>query len=354
MGIVLNNGIEVADYGRPYFIAEVNSSHNGNVEAAKQMVDAAVDAGCDCVKFQSWSVRSLYSRTYYKENPIAERFVRKLSLAPEQLKEMAKYCAMKGISFSSTPYSREEADFLVDECQAPFVKISSMEINNPEFLRYIGEKQIPVILSTGMAEMKEVESAVRALEGTGNRNIILLHCVSVYPAKTESINLNNILGLRERFPNYPVGFSDHTLGGSAAIAATALGAAVIEKHITLDAKKIGMDNQMAMEPEALKNMVKACRNICLALGAKERIVLEEEYAQRKNMRRSIVATRDLAAGETLCREDLDVKRPGTGLAPDRLTELIGCTVIRDIEADTVINESDFMYSQKGGNENEQF
>lgn len=353
MGVVLNNGREITNYGAPYFIAEVNSSHNGNVETAKQMIDAAVDAGCDCVKFQSWSVRSLYSKTYYRENPIAERFVRKLSMPPEQLKEMAEYCSVKGISFSSTPYSKEEADFLVDECRVPFVKISSMEINNLEFLRYIGEKQVPIILSTGMAETEEVESAVRTLESTGNRTIILLHCVSIYPAKTETINLNNILGLRERFPNYPVGFSDHTLGKSAAVAATALGAAVIEKHITLDSKKIGMDNQMAMEPNALKNMVKACRDIQLALGSKERTVLAEEYAQRKNMRRSIVAARDLSAGETLCREDLDVKRPGTGLAPDRLAELIGCTVIRDIEADTVINESDFIYSQTGGNGNEQ-
>lgn len=341
MGIALNNGIEIADYGRPYFIAEVNSSHNGNVETARQMIDAAVDAGCDCVKFQSWSVQSLYSKTYYRKNPIAERFVRKLSLAPEQLKEMAEYCSMKGIDFSSTPYSTEEVDFLVNECHVPFIKISSMEVNNPEFLLYIGEKQVPIVLSTGMAEMEEVENAVRVLESTGNRNIILLHCVSIYPAKTETMNLNNILGLRERFPNYPVGFSDHTLGESAAIAATALGAAVIEKHITLDAKKIGMDNQMAMEPEALKNMVKACRSIQMALGPRERAVLPEEYEQRTNMRRSIVTTRNLAAGEVLCREDLDVKRPGTGLPPDRLADLIGCTVIRDMEADTVISESDF-------------
>lgn len=343
MGIFLNNGIEITNYGKPYFIAEVNSSHNGNVETAKKMIDAAVDAGCDCVKFQSWSVRSLYSRTYYRENPIAERFVRKLSLTPEQLKDMAEYCSIKGIGFSSTPYSREETDFLVNWCRVPFVKISSMEVNNPEFLKYIGEKQVPVILSTGMAEMEEVKSAVHVLESTGNHDIILLHCVSIYPAKIETINLNNILGLRECFPNYPVGFSDHTLGESAAIAATALGAAVIEKHITLDAKKIGMDNQMAMEPEALKNMVKACNNTHLALGSKERTVLAAEYAQRKNMRRSVVATHDLAAGAVLCREDLDVKRPGTGLPPDRLAELIGRTVVRDIEADTVIHESDLKY-----------
>lgn len=338
--IILKDGKTVSDYGRPYIIAEVNSSHNGNVDTAKRMIDAAIDAGCDCVKFQSWTTGSLYSKTYYKKNPIAERFVKKLSLTPEQLKEMSDYCREKGIGFSSTPYSREEVDFLAGECSAPFIKIASMEINNLEFLRYIGNKRLPVVLSTGMAEMMEVERAVRTIEDTGNRQIILLHCVSIYPAQVETINLNNIIGLREKFPHYPIGFSDHTLGDAAAVAATALGAAVLEKHITLDAKKIGMDNQMAMEPDALKELVSECRDIQLALGTTERIVLQEEYAQRANMRRSVIAVRDIAVGEILRKEDLDVKRPGTGIPPERLEELVGRKAKCNIEADTVINESD--------------
>lgn len=338
--LILNDGKIVSDYGRPYIIAEVNSSHNGNVETARQMIDAAVAAGCDCVKFQSWSAKSLYSKSYYKKNPIAERFVRKLSLTPDQLKEMADYCGEKGIGFSSTPYSEEEVAFLAEECRVPFIKIASMEINNLGFLRYIGNKQLPVILSTGMAEMEEVERAVRALEETGNRQIILLHCVSIYPTKVETVNLNNILGLRERFPDYPVGFSDHTLGSAAAIAAVALGAAALEKHITLDSKKIGMDNQMAMEPGALRELVLDCRNIQLALGSKKRTVLPEEYTQRRNMRRSVIAVRDISEGEILKKEDLDVKRPGTGIPPERMEELIGRITKCKIEADTVIEESD--------------
>ncbi len=338
--IILKDGKTVSDYGRPYMVAEVNSSHNGNVDTARRMIDAAADAGCDCVKFQSWSAGSLYSRTYYKKNPIAERFVKKLSLMSEQLREMSDYCREKGIGFSSTPYSKEEVDFLAGECRVPFIKIASMEINNLEFLRYIGNKQLPVVLSTGMAETGEVERAVRTIEDTGNRRIILLHCVSIYPAQVETINLNNVIGLRERFPDYPIGFSDHTLGDAAAVAATALGAALLEKHITLDAKKIGMDNQMAMEPDALRELVSKCRDIQLALGSKERTVLPEEYAQRANMRRSVIAVRDIAAGETLRREDLDVKRPGTGIPPERLEELVGRKAKCNIEADTVINESD--------------
>lgn len=340
--IILQDGTAVADYGRPYIVAEVNSSHNGNVEVAKQMIDAAVQAGCDCVKFQSWSAKTLYSRTYYQKNPIAERFVRKLSMSPEQLHEMAEYCRERGIGFSSTPYAEEEVDFLVEECQVPFIKISSMEINNLPYLRYIGSKGLPVILSTGMAEMEEIERAVHTLEHTGNERIILLHCVSIYPAAPETTNLNNIVGLRERFPRYPVGFSDHTLGEAAAIAATALGAAVLEKHITLDSKKIGMDNQMAMEPEALRQLTADCRTVQAALGSKTRTVLPKEYEQRKNMRRSVVTVRDLQKGEVLRKEDLDVKRPGTGIPPDRLEEIVGCVLLRDVAADTVLEETDFI------------
>ena len=160
--VILNDGRDIVDYGRPYVIAEVNSSHNGNTEVAKQMIDAAVEAGCDCVKFQSWNSQSLYSKTYYDKNPIAKRFVDKLSLSPEELGEVASYCKTKGIGFSSTPYSEEEVDFLV-QCEVPFIKIASMEINNLDFLDYIGRKQVPIVLSTGMAETEEIERAVRTL-----------------------------------------------------------------------------------------------------------------------------------------------------------------------------------------------
>lgn len=334
------NNIAIRDYGSPYVIAEVNSSHSGSVDVAKQMIDAAVDAGCDCVKFQSWSAVTLYSKSYYKENPIAKRFVDKFSLSSVQLKELSDYCILKGIGFSSTPYSREEVDFLVDECRVPFVKIASMELNNYDFLEYIGKKTIPVVLSTGMGEMQEIKNAIKILESTGNRNIVILHCVSIYPVEANCINLNNIMGLREEFPNYPIGFSDHTLGNEAAIAATALGAAVLEKHLTLDSHKIGMDNQMAMEPEALKNMIDKCRKVNQALGVKDRIVSADEYEQRKNMRRSAVAVRNLSAGTLLSKEDLDVKRPGTGVPPDKMNLLIGHRLKRDIEADTLVLADD--------------
>ena len=328
----------ISDYGMPYFVAEVNSSHNGNIETARKMIDAAADIGADCVKFQSWSAGSLYSKTYYDENPIAKRFVERFSLSPAQLKEMADYAHAQGIAFSSTPYSEEEADFLLEECRAPFLKIASMELNNLRFLSYIGQKRVPLVLSTGMGTMDEIRCAVRTLEKAGAEEICLLHCVSIYPTKVETLNLRNIIGLRKEFPQYPIGFSDHTEGDAAAVAAVALGAALIEKHLTLDHTKVGMDNGMATEPEPFRVLVDKCRMIQMGLGSEERVVLPEEIEQRKKMRRSVVVVNDLPAGHVLCAEDLYVKRPGTGISPDRLETLIGKTLKRAVQADTLLAE----------------
>lgn len=338
--ITLTDGKTIEEFKKPYIIAEVNSSHNGSIETAKQMIDVAVDAGCDCVKFQSWSSHTLYSKTYYKQNPIAKRFVEKLSLIPEELKEMALYCKEKGIGFSSTPYSPDEVDFLVEQCDIPFVKISSMEINNPEYIRYIAEKQIPIIISTGMADYSEIKKAIGIIEEARNRNIVILHCVTIYPTPIEKVNLKNILALRNIFPKYPIGFSDHTIGDTAAVAATVMGAAVLEKHITLNAKKIGMDNQMAMEPEHLKRFVEKCKLIPDAMGTEERIIWPEELKQRTNMRRSIVAKENLKANDVLKAEMLDVKRPGIGIPPVRIPEVIGHTINKNIDADNIIMEED--------------
>ena len=331
----LKDGVLIGDYASPYMIAEVNSSHNGNMETAMQMIDAAAEAGCNCVKFQSWSAESLYSESYYRENPIAKRFVKKFSLGEEKLRELAEYCRKRDIGFSSTPYSETEVDFLA-EIGAPFIKIASMELNNPDFLRYIASKKVPVILSTGMGETEEIRKAAEVICETGNKNLILLHCVSIYPAREETICLNNILGLREEFPYCPIGFSDHTVGDEAAIGAVALGAAVIEKHLTLDKSKIGMDNQMAMEPQQLKELVRKCRLVHKSMGTKERSLIPEEFEQRKNMRRSIVSARYIPKGTVLGREDFVFKRPGTGFPPQDIEQLIGRRTAMDIEADMLI------------------
>lgn len=338
--MTLNDGRVIGLGQPPYVVAEVNSSHGGSVETAKRMIEAAAECGCDCVKFQSWSAESLYSRSYYAENPIARRFVTKFSLAPEQLRELAAYCRTCGVAFSSTPYSREEADFLVRECGAPFVKAASMELNNLDFLTYMARMDSAVILSTGMGEAEEIRRAVAAIRETGNARLCLLHCVSLYPPEMRTVNLRNITGLRREFPDLPVGFSDHSAGTELACAAVALGACVIEKHLTLDRKKIGMDNQMAMEPEEMKRLVEQCRNVFQALGSEERVLPKAELAQREKMRRSVVYTRDLRAGDVLRREDLDVKRPGTGFPPEALERFVGKTLRRDVSGDTLLEKED--------------
>ena len=338
--IQLRNGRWLGDYERPYIVAEVNSSHNGDVEVAKRMIDAAAEAGCDCVKFQSWSAESLYSATYYKANPISKRIVKKFALTKEELRDMAEYSRNKGVDFSSTPYSRDEVDWLIGECKAPFVKVASMDLNNYAYLRYIAEKQVPVVLSTGMSEIDEIRNAVRVIEETGNRQLCLLHCISIYPPEIETIHLNNIIGLRAEFPDYPIGFSDHSHGVEMAVAATALGAALIEKHLTLDRTKIGMDNQMATEPEEMAQMVQCCHNTQIAMGQKERVVREAEQEQMKKMRRSVIVVRDMKAGEVLRQGDLDAKRPGTGIPADKIEMLIGKRLLVDKEADTLLYESE--------------
>lgn len=338
--IRLRDNTELADFGRPYIVAELNTSHFGSVDLAREMIDKAKEVGCDCVKFQSWSAESLYSKSYYAANPIARRLVTKFALTENSLRELVSHCRSTGIGFASTPYSPREVDFLVGECNVPFVKIASMELNNLPFLDYIARTGVPMVLSTGMGEMDEIRAAVDAIAATGNVKLCILHCVSNYPAEPADIHLENILGLRDAFPDFPIGYSDHSLGAECAAAATAMGACLVEKHFTLDRARLGMDNQMATEPAEMAMLVRACHIVHAARGRRERVVTPAEYEQRSKMRRSIVATRDLPQGTRIVLGDLTAKRPGTGMPPAAMASLVGRTVLRDIEADTLIGESD--------------
>ena len=338
--ILLNNQIEICDFGQPYFIAEMNTSHFGKMDVAMKMIDEASNAGCDCVKFQSWSSDTLYSNSYYRENPIAKRFVNKFSLSPEHQKELSQYCKSVGISFASTPYSNKEVDFLLDECGVPFIKIASMEITNLPYLKYIGETGSSIILSTGMADTDEIERALDVIASTGNTKISILHCVSVYPSPPEIINLNNICFFREYFKHYPIGYSDHTLGIEASVAAVALGSPIIEKHFTLDKSIIGMDNQMAMCPEEMSAMISSCKIAHQALGQADRVIQEDEVRQRLNMRRSIISRSAMKTGHVITVGDLDFKRPGTGISPADVELVIGRVLSHDLGADELIQLSD--------------
>ena len=217
-GFHLSDQSFVGDYEEPYIVAEINTSHFGKVDLAIRMVEEAKSVGVNCVKFQSWTEESLYSNTYYVLNPIAKRFLKRFSLSESELLVVAKHCSSIGIGFASTPYSQSEVDFLVDGCHVPFIKIASMDLNNLPFIRYIANKGVPIVLSTGMGSLIEIKKAVSVIADTGNKRIVILHCVSLYPTNHEDIHLKNILGLRDAFPAYPIGFSDHSVGIEMAIA----------------------------------------------------------------------------------------------------------------------------------------
>ena len=261
--IKLRNAAELSDFGKPYIVAEVNTSHFGNIDIAKKMIDSVKKAGCDCVKFQSWTEDTLYSETYYKENPIAKRFTKKFCFSENELNTLADYCFENNINFASTPYSKKEVDFLVKRTDVPYIKVASMDLVNYPYLDYIARTGVPIILSTGMSSLDEIKKAINVIELAGNTNICILHCISIYPAKPETLQLNNILMLRQEFPNYPIGFSDHSEGPEISAATIALGSCMIEKHFTLDSSKIGMDNQMASEPEEMATLVRNCHKVFL-------------------------------------------------------------------------------------------
>lgn len=338
--IYLADKTKLSNFGKPYIVAEINTSHFGNTEMAKMMISRAKEVGCDCVKFQSWSADTLYSKTFFDENPIAKRMFDKLALSEESLIELSEYSRAIGIAFASTPYSKREVDILLAKCHPPYIKVASMDLNNYPFLEYIAESGAPIVLSTGMGTMDEIKKAVQTIEKKGNQNICILHCTSVYPAEASTLQLRNIVGLQAEFPNYPIGYSDHTLGTEIAGAAVAMGACMIEKHFTLDRKKIGMDNQMATEPEEMATLIKNCRNIQISLGSTQRVVYPVEAEQKMKMRRSLVVTRDLKAGAMLCLDDLDAKRPGTSLPPEKINEVIGKTLNKNIQANTLLTMDD--------------
>jgi sialic acid synthase SpsE len=340
MNITLNNKRVIGDDFEPYFIAELNTSHFGDVEKAKKMIDMVKECGGDCVKFQSWSEHTLYSNEYYKENPIARRFVKKFSMSEQQLKELSEYSRSIGIDFASTPYSTEEVDFLIKECQVPFIKVASMDINNYPYLRYLAQSGSAIILSTGMADFEEIIKAIDVLETSGAKNVCVLHCVSVYPVDPQFVNLKNITTLKSTLTNHAIGYSDHTLGIDVGAASVALGACVIEKHVTLDKTIIGMDNQMAIEYDELKQMILSVKNVFNALGKFEREVSSDELNQRAKMRRSLIVNTDLNPGDILTKENLGAKRPGTGICVSEWDLYLGKVVNKKIEKDSLIFPKD--------------
>ncbi len=328
---------------RVFVIAEAGVNHNGNIEIAKKLIDAASAAGADAVKFQTFRAESLVCKTAKKAEyqlGVTDRsetqydMLKKLELTEQMHKELMEYCAKKKIMFLSTPFDIGSVK-LLSKLGMQIFKIPSGEITNLPYLREIAGHQKKVILSTGMSNMNEVKAAVDVLKENGAADIILLHCNTQYPTPVSDVNLLAMVKMHEEL-GLPVGYSDHTLGIEVPIAAAALGAAVIEKHFTLNKNMEGPDHKASLEPQELKRMVEGIRKTELALGVGIKQASDSEKENRDIVRKSIVAASSIKKGEKYTEENLTVKRPGIGISPMRWDEVIGKTAGRDYETDEMI------------------
>jgi N,N'-diacetyllegionaminate synthase len=327
-----------------FIIAEAGVNHNGSLDMALRLVDAAKASGADAVKFQTFRADRLATRSAHKA-PYQERttansesqfeMLQRLELDAAAHQYLIDHCRKIGIQFLSSPFDTQSADLLAT-MDVPLYKIPSGEITNLPFLQHLARKRRPVILSTGMSTLGEVEEAVYVLLTAGASQLTLLHCVTEYPAPYAEVNLRAMLTLKAAF-GLPVGYSDHTSGIDIAIAAVALGAEIIEKHFTLDRSLPGPDHAASLEPDELRQMVVSIRHVEAALGTGIKAPAPCELPNLSVARKSVVAARSLPAGHQLATGDLDIKRPGNGLAPKLLPALIGRTLRAGLAKDEIIS-----------------
>ena len=324
-------------------IAEAGVNHNGSLELAKKMADVAKDAGADIVKYQT-AVPELVISTFaqkadYQKQQTGEEesqldMVRKIHFDFEGHRELKRYCDAIGILYLSTPFDLASIDFL-ESIDMPVYKIPSGEITNLPYLEKVAKLGKPVILSTGMSSMEEIGQALDILQKNGAGSVTVLHCNTEYPTPMQDANVRAMLDIYRNF-SVPVGFSDHTLGLAAPLAAVALGAVVIEKHFTLDKDMEGPDHKASMNPEELKELIKTIRETELALGDGLKKVTDSEAKNIAIARKSIVATKPIKKGELLTEDNLYVKRPGNGISPMKWYEVLGTGAVRDFEPDELI------------------
>lgn len=328
---------------RTYIIAEAGVNHNGDLDTAFKLVEKAHAAGADCVKFQTFISENDISchaekAAYQKEtcgNAESQLdMVKKLELPFQAFSELKAYCDQLGIAFLSTPFDLESVAFL-NAIDMPFWKVPSGEVTHLPYLLAIARTGKPVVMSTGMCEMEEIQRAMDVLKANGTPQITLLHCNTEYPTPYEDVNLRAMEAMRKRF-GVDVGYSDHTLGIEVPIAAAALGAVIVEKHFTLDKSMDGPDHRASLEPEELAAMVRGIRRAEKALGSGEKTVSPSERKNRGIARKSVVARRAICKGDVLTEENLAVKRPGTGISPMRWFEVLGTRAVRDFAEDELI------------------
>jgi N,N'-diacetyllegionaminate synthase len=328
-----------------FIIAEAGVNHNGSVELAKKLIDVAVEAGADAVKFQTFKAEKLVSKNagkaqYQKQTTDKEEsqfdMIKKLELDEATHHALMSYCKNKNIMFLSTPFDHDSIE-LLNTLGLEIFKIPSGEITNLPYLRHIGKLGKKVILSTGMTDIGEIEDALDILinSGTKKENITVLHANTMYPTPMEDVNLKAMVTIGNTF-DIAYGYSDHTLGIEVDIAAVAMGASCIEKHFTLDCSMEGPDHKASLEPKELKEMVKAIRNIELALGSSVKKPSKSEIPNMQVARKSIVATCTIKKGELLSEDKLAIKRPGHGISPMRWDEIIGTFATKNYQEDELI------------------
>lgn len=327
-------------------IAEAGVNHNGSIELAKQLIDKAVEAGVDIIKFQTFKSEKLVSK-YAKQAEYQQRnigkvddsqyaMLKKLELSPENHYELIQYCQVKGIRFFSTAFDIDSINFL-HSLNLGFWKIPSGEITNYPYLKTIASFKEPVILSTGMCELSDIEAALNVLltEGVDKKDITILHCNTEYPTPYSDVNLKAMLELKDNF-GVNIGYSDHTNGIEVPVAAVALGATVVEKHFTLDRNMEGPDHKASLEPNELKEMVSSIRHIEEALGSGHKTISESERKNINVARKSIVAACAIKKGDILTDNNLAVKRPGNGINPMRWNEVVGTVAKKDYQEEDLI------------------
>ncbi len=328
-----------------FIIAEAGVNHNGSIKLAKKLIDVASESGADAVKFQTFKAEKLASKSaqkadYQKQTTDTKEsqfdMIKKLELDMDTHKELMAYCETKNIMFLSTPFDHDSIE-LLDNLGLEIFKIPSGEITNLPYLRHIGKLNKKVILSTGMADIGEIEDALDVLleSGTKKENITVLHANTMYPTPMEDVNLKAMVTIGNTF-DIDYGYSDHTLGIEVDIAAVAMGASCIEKHFTLDKTMDGPDHKASLEPAELKAMVDAIRNIELALGNSVKKPSKSEIPNMQIARKSIVAKIDIKKGELLTEDKITIKRPGNGINPMRWDEIVGSTAAKDYKEDELI------------------
>ena len=317
---------------KPLILAEAGANHNGSIKLAKKLISVAADSGADFVKFQTFITENIITKNAIKADyqkkqtdPRESQFEmsKKLELSRNDHLELIEHCKLSGIEFLSTAFDIDSVNFL-NELDIPFYKIASGEITNLPLIRYLGSMGKPIVMSTGMSNLKEIENAMNVLLNSGMKknDLTLLHCNTEYPTPFDDVNLLAMVSLRDKF-QIKVGYSDHTPGIEVPIAATALGAEIIEKHFTLDRTLPGPDHAASLEPKELKNMVSSIRNIQSALGNGVKIPSKSELKNISIARKSIVAKFKIKKGEIFSESNLTIKRPGTGISPMDWDEIIG-------------------------------